>query len=148
MNSVISVTSEPGFAFHIGRSIPGTQACCYRRLAALQVERVLSFIDTHIDTSIHVDDLAALVHMSPFYFCRVFRATFGLAPHHFVMLQRVERAKRLLLSSSGSLSQIAAECGMADQAHFNRLFRRFVGATPGAWRRLTLASAEAACGQA
>jgi AraC-like DNA-binding protein len=40
-----------------------------------------------------------------------------------------------MLSTAESLSQIAAQCGMADQAHFCKLFRRLVGESPNAWRR-------------
>jgi AraC family transcriptional regulator len=40
-----------------------------------------------------------------------------------------------MLQTSLPLAQIAVDCGLADQAHFNRSFRRFVGQSPGAWRR-------------
>jgi AraC-like DNA-binding protein len=40
-----------------------------------------------------------------------------------------------MLTTAESLSQIAAQCGMADQAHFCKLFRRLVGESPNAWRR-------------
>jgi AraC family transcriptional regulator len=100
-----------------------------------QITRVLAYICTHFDHVIHTDDLAALVRLSPFHFCRVFRATFGAPPHRYISLIRVECAKLLMRNTSVPLGQIAAECGMADQAHFNKLFRRFVGTSPGAWRR-------------
>jgi transcriptional regulator GlxA family with amidase domain len=51
------------------------------------------------------------------------------------MRRRVERAQGMMLTTSAPLAQIAAQCGLADQAHFNRIFRRFVGDSPGAWRR-------------
>jgi AraC family transcriptional regulator len=40
-----------------------------------------------------------------------------------------------MLTTNASLGQIAADCGLADQAHFNKLFRKFAGESPGAWRR-------------
>lgn len=40
-----------------------------------------------------------------------------------------------MLSTKASLADIALECGLVDQAHFGKLFRRLVGETPGAWRR-------------
>jgi AraC family transcriptional regulator len=56
-------------------------------------------------------------------------------------------AQRLMLTTQEPLSQIALACGMADQAHLSKLFRRGVGETPGAWRRrsLTDTQAEARC---
>ena len=82
-----------------------------------------------------VDDLAALVELSSFHFCRAFRDSFGDSPHAYVTRRRIERAQGLMLTTDNSLSQVAMDCGLADQAHFNRLFRRFVGESPGAWRR-------------
>jgi AraC family transcriptional regulator len=51
------------------------------------------------------------------------------------MRRRVEFAKVLMLATKTSLGRIAADCGFADQPHFNRHFRRLVGENPNAWRR-------------
>jgi AraC family transcriptional regulator len=58
------------------------------------------------------------------------------------MRRRIERAQGVMLRTSSSLAQIAAECGLADQAHLNKSFRRFVGESPGAWRRARTAPPE------
>jgi AraC family transcriptional regulator len=47
-----------------------------------------------------------------------------------------------MLTTEDPLSQIALACGMADQAHLSKLFRRGVGETPSAWRRRSLTDAE------
>jgi AraC family transcriptional regulator len=114
-------------------SVAGTRASPV--LSRWQITRVFAHIATHFDHVIHTEDLAALVRLSPFHFSRVFRATFGAPPHRYISLTRVECAKLLMRDTDVPLGQIAAECGMADQAHFNKLFRRFVGTSPGAWRR-------------
>ena len=44
-------------------------------------------------------------------------------------------AKELLLSSQQNLAEIGARCGFADQSHFTRVFSRWAGMSPGAWRR-------------
>jgi AraC-like DNA-binding protein len=82
-----------------------------------------------------VDTLAKLVSLSPSYFCRAFKESFGETPHAFVIRRRVERARTLMLTTSESLSQIALACGLVDQAHLCRCFRQVTGMTPGAWRR-------------
>jgi AraC family transcriptional regulator len=104
-------------------------------LAPWQIRRVKSHIDVNLDTTIRVKELAELVKLSSFHFCRAFRDSFGDSPHGYVMRRRVERAQGLMLTTNASLGQIAADCGLADQAHFNRVFRRFVGESPGMWRR-------------
>jgi AraC family transcriptional regulator len=104
-------------------------------LAGWQINRVTSHIDAHLDSPIHIQELALLARLSAYHFSRVFRDTFGTPPHRYVMRKRVERAQGLMLNTHSPLGQIAADCGMADQAHFNKLFRRFIGESPGAWRR-------------
>jgi AraC-like DNA-binding protein len=104
-------------------------------LAPWQIRRVTTYIDANLDATIGIKDLAALAKLSCFHFCRVFRGSFGETPHGYLMRRRVERAQGLLLTTNASLREIAAECGYADQAHFTKLFHRFVGESPGAWRR-------------
>ncbi|MDB6160391.1 MAG: helix-turn-helix-domain containing protein AraC type [Gammaproteobacteria bacterium] len=104
-------------------------------LVPSQIRRLTAHIEANLDTTLRTRDLAALVRLSPFYFCRVFRNSLGEAPHAYVMRRRMERAQGLMLLTDTPLGQIAADCGLADQAHFSKLFRRFAGESPGAWRR-------------
>jgi AraC family transcriptional regulator len=104
-------------------------------LAPWQVRRVLAHIDANLGTTIRNKDLAALARLSTFHFAVAFRNSVGQPPHEHVMRRRIERAQGLMLSTDRSLSDIAAECGLADQAHLTRLFRRIVGESPAAWRR-------------
>ena len=104
-------------------------------LAPWQIRRLTTHIETNLDAAIRTKDLARLAKLSSFHFCRAFRDSVGESPHSYVMRRRVERAQGLMLTTNASLGQIAADCGLADQAHFNKLFRRFVGESPGVWRR-------------
>jgi len=104
-------------------------------LAPWQIRRLTVYIVAHLDTTLRTGDLATLVRLSPFHFCRAFRDSMGDSPHGYVMRRRIERAQGLMLSTDASLAQIAADCGLADQAHFSKVFRRFAGESPGAWRR-------------
>ena len=83
----------------------------------------------------HVETLAGLVRLSTSHFCRSFKVSVGDTPHAYIMRRRLERAQAMMLESTESLSQIAAACGLADQAHLTRLFRRYTGQTPFNWRR-------------
>jgi AraC-like DNA-binding protein len=104
-------------------------------LAPWQVHRVLTHIEANLATRIRNKDLATLARLSNFHFNVAFRKSVGNSPHEYVMRRRMERAQGLMLSTDMALSEIAAECGLADQAHLTRLFRRFVGESPAAWRR-------------
>jgi AraC family transcriptional regulator len=104
-------------------------------LAPWQIRRVLTYVDANLGTPIRNKDLAAVARLSEFHFNVAFRKSVGHPPHEYIIRRRMERAQGLMLSTDKALSEIAAECGLADQAHFTRLFRRFVGESPAAWRR-------------
>lgn len=107
-------------------------------LAPWQIRKVTSHIEANLDTPIRSSELATVVRLSPCHFSRVFRNSFGCSPLEYVTRRRMEHAQGLMLSTDAPLSQIALDCGLADQAHFSRLFRRFVGETPRSWRRARL----------
>jgi AraC family transcriptional regulator len=111
-------------------------------LAPWQIRRVTTHIEAHLDETIRNSELAAVAMLSTFYFCRAFRESFADSPHSYIVRRRVERAQGLLLTTNIPLAQIAVSCGIADQAHFNRLFRRLVGETPGNWRRARVVGPE------
>jgi AraC family transcriptional regulator len=104
-------------------------------LSPWQIRKVTSHVEAHLDRPIRNEDLATLVRLNPSHFGRAFRNSFGEPPHEYVIRRRVERAQGLMLSTDAPLSEIALDCGMADQAHLSRLFRRIVGESPRAWRR-------------
>jgi AraC family transcriptional regulator len=104
-------------------------------LAAWQRRRVSSHIDAHLGTGIRIRDLATLLGFSHSHFCRSFRVSFGIPPHLYVTRRRIELAQTLMLTTPAKLSEIALTCGMSDQSHFTRAFRRIVGDTPHSWRR-------------
>ena len=104
-------------------------------LAPWQIRRVLAQVDSNLDTTIRNKDLAAVARLCESHFNVAFRQSVGQSPHEYIIRRRMERAQGLMLSTDKGLSEIAAECGLADQPHFTRLFRRVVGESPAAWRR-------------
>jgi len=104
-------------------------------LAPWQMRRVIAYIETNIDAKTKTKDLASLVSLSTFHFSRAFKDSFGISPHGYVTRRRLEHAQGLMLATNAALAEIAAGCGLADQAHLNKLFVRFFGETPGSWRR-------------
>jgi len=103
--------------------------------ASWQAKRVQAYIDENIAKPILVQDLAAFTRLSPSYFFRAFKGSFGTPPHAYIIGRRMAYAKAMLSGTDEPLGQIALACGLADQAHFSRLFRRTAGVSPGAWRR-------------
>jgi AraC-like DNA-binding protein len=100
-----------------------------------QSDRVLAHIEAHLDRPLRGAELAAVMGLSSSTFRRAFTLRFGLPPHAYIMRSRVERAKNLMLAEGKlSLAEIALICGLSDQSHLTRAFRRFVGDTPRTWR--------------
>jgi AraC family transcriptional regulator len=104
-------------------------------LAPWQLKRVTAYIDAHLSEPIYISTLAEIAKLSPAHFSRGFKISAGETPHNYLTRRRIERAKMLMLTTADNLSQIACACGLADQAHLTRLFRRQVGQTPSSWRR-------------
>jgi AraC family transcriptional regulator len=104
-----------------------------------RLKRVLDYIEAHISEAISLADLAAAAGLSRTHFTAQFRLATGCRPHDFILLKRIEAAKRLLLETSRELVDIALTVGFQAQAHFSTVFKRFVGETPGRWRRTQLA---------
>jgi transcriptional regulator GlxA family with amidase domain len=109
-------------------------------LAVWQLKKLRAFIAANLGSRLLTSDLAAHIHMSNGHFCRAFRNSFGMPPHSYVIRQRISRAEVMMTTSRESLARIAIACGLADQAHFSRLFRRIVGVSPRNWRRTSGAS--------
>ncbi|WP_339823731.1 AraC family transcriptional regulator [uncultured Parasphingorhabdus sp.] len=104
-------------------------------LASWQLRRVMKHVEDHLDANIVIEALADLAQLSPGHFSRAFKVSIGETPHNFIMRQRVRRAQKLMLMSDETLSQISCACGLTDQSHLSRLFRRYVGQSPFVWRR-------------
>jgi AraC family transcriptional regulator len=98
--------------------------------AAWRSRRLAAQVDTNLAGKIVIKDLAASLDISVGHFCRAFKHTFGMLARIWIRHRRIELAQGLVLTTGASLSEIALSCGMSDQSHFTRSFRRIVGETP------------------
>ncbi|MEL6352198.1 MAG: AraC family transcriptional regulator [Cyanobacteria bacterium J06627_28] len=104
-------------------------------LSKQKLKRVLNYIQTHLEQDLGLKELANLLQLSPHYFAHLFKQSMGIAPHQYVISQRVKRAQLLLKKPDFSIAEIAYRVGFSSQAHLNRHFKRAVGTTPGKYRR-------------
>lgn len=107
-------------------------------LPGWRLARVIDFIEANMSEAISLADLAATAALSRAHFAVQFRLATGCKPHDFILLRRIEAAKRLLVETPDGLAEIALTVGFQTQAHFSTVFKRFVGDTPGGWRRMKL----------
>ena len=104
-------------------------------LAAWQLKGTLDYIHGNLVRTMSIAAIAAAAGLGPSRFHRAFKRSFGMSAHLYVIRCRIEMAQHLMMSTSDSLSTIAANCGMCDQSHLTRWFTRLVGAPPNRWRR-------------
>lgn len=100
------------------------------------LDRVEALLREQVTVPTDIASIAGAVDVHPVHLARVFRRHYDCSPGEFQRRVRIQRACRLLAESPESLSAIAYETGYADQSHFTRHFKRAVGVTPGAYRRL------------
>ncbi len=97
-----------------------------------RIQKALAYIETHFRAKLTRAQMAAAAHLSDFHFSRLFRRLVGLSPEAYLLDCRLRYAQRWLVlhGPGGSIAEVAAEAGFADQSHFGRQFRRAFGQTP------------------
>ncbi len=99
------------------------------------LERVIDYMKANLTQDLSILDLATLTSMSESHFSRSFKQSVGITPYQYLMQQRVERAKQLLKQQTISISDIALDCGFANQTHLTKVFRQMTGMTPKAYQK-------------
>ncbi len=98
------------------------------------ITRARQFIQERQGDPLSLTEVSRAVNMSTFYFCKQFRKATGLHFTEYLSRLRVEKAKNLLLNPNLRVSEIAYQVGFQSLTHFNRVFRKFTGQPPTAWR--------------
>ena len=104
-------------------------------LAAWQQRVVTDFIEENLAEQIPLARLGALVRLSTHYFCRAFKQSFGVPPHHYHSNRRIEHAKTLLARPTTSVTEIGMSLGFSTTSSFTAAFRKATGHTPTEYRR-------------
>ncbi|POA32313.1 MULTISPECIES: helix-turn-helix domain-containing protein [unclassified Pseudomonas] len=107
-------------------------------LAAHQRRQLIEYIDQQLAEPISLGQLAGLCALSEYHFARMFRESFGLPPHQYLLARRLAHARHLLRNSSQPLGEIALACGFASASHFTNRFRQAMKGTPGEYRQAFL----------
>jgi len=98
------------------------------------IRRARAYILANQADPIDLDKVAQAMHVSTFYFCKMFKKATGLTFTDYLSRVRVEKAKTLLLNPHLRISEIAYDVGFQSLTHFNRMFRKIVGESPTAYR--------------
>ncbi|POX35893.1 AraC family transcriptional regulator [Streptomyces sp. Ru73] len=104
-------------------------------LTERQFRAVRELLDARLAEPLPLAELAAAANLSVSQFARGFKARTGLPPHRYLMRLRVERACRLLRTTTVPISEVAVRCGFSHQEHLTRVLRAQLNTTPGVLRR-------------
>jgi AraC family transcriptional regulator len=113
-------------------------------LTTWQRKKVLQHIEDNLSETLKIEQIARLVKLSSSHFTRGFKADFGITPYNYILARRMKLASDLIQTGELRLSEIALECGMTDQAHLCKVFRKAYGTTPKSWRRAVVPAIAAA----
>ena len=96
--------------------------------------RARDLMDRSYAEPLDIPRLAAVAHLSPSQFGRVFKSVFGETPHRYLQRRRVERAMTLLRQTDRPVTQVAWDVGFASLGTFSRTFSTVVGCSPSDFR--------------
>ena len=134
LNSVESLACEESLVEVCGLLLDGHATASPGSEAAGDVRRVRERLADDLLSPPTLADMAAMTGLSKYQLLRRFEKAYGVPPHAWLVLQRAERARKLIRQGT-SLAHAATDSGFADQSHMTRIFARQFGFTPGAWQR-------------
>lgn len=116
----------------------GTNAPCPRAPLSHSpmVERVVQAMRARLSEPLSLDEMAEIACLSPFHFNRTFRSLTGLPPGEFLAALRMDAAKRLLLTTPLSVTDVCFDLGYASLGTFASRFKQMVGLSPVQLRQL------------
>ncbi len=98
------------------------------------INKACDYIVKNYHKNISLEEVAQTVHLSPFYFSRLFKQEKGYNFVDFLTKVRIEKAKKMLQNPDFTAVRIAAEVGYQDASYFSRVFRQAMGMTPNQYR--------------
>lgn len=124
--------------------LPTAASCAEDERNIKRINRVIDYIDEHLDQEMSLEDLSKVAHVSAYHFHRVFKRALGEPPSKYIRRVRIERAAAQLAFNPGKrITEIALDSGFSSAQFFSRAFRQYFGMCATDWRR-AIASGTAA----
>lgn len=99
------------------------------------IQRVIEYIQYNIHSHLSVKQIAEFFHLNESYLSKLFSSQIGTSLSNYILVHKIEEAKRLLSNTDMSLSSISYQLSFSSQAHFQRAFKKIAGSTPGEYRK-------------
>lgn len=101
----------------------------FRSTQHQQVDRILTYINQHIQNPLTIEELSENFYLSPSYLCRVFKSATRTTINKYITAKRITIAKSLLAEGK-SVNEACEECGFNDYSNFLKTFTKAVGISP------------------
>ena len=127
------------------KALPGADEGANARTAVSHravLNNVERYIRLHLNEELELDTLSGIANLSPVYFRKIFCEFYGVSPAGYVLEQRIDRAKTLLLTTEKSMIEISALCGFSSQSYFTYKFKELCGISPLKYRKRMLSKNE------
>lgn len=98
---------------------------------SLAVEYMTAFYNANIK----IEDICKQIHLSPYYFIRMFKKRTGLSPHEFLLSVRVSRVEEMLKKGGYTIEEVARFCGFTNTAHLSSHFKKVKGISPSEYKK-------------
>jgi AraC family transcriptional regulator len=100
-----------------------------------RINKTFDYIDSHLDTPMTLEELAAVASFSKYHFNRIFHSIVRETPFQFIQRVRIEKAAMLMLTNTKmTISEVALKCGFPDISVFSRNFKNCFGVSPTRYR--------------
>ena len=106
-----------------------------RKIDPAPVRKAKDYILRHIDERLSLEEIAATVNVSTYYFCKIFKQSTGMTFTEYVNRQRIELAKSEILKPDRRVTEVAYDVGYQSLSQFNRSFLKIVGESPTQFRK-------------
>ncbi len=104
------------------------------RLAPSSVEQIRLYLDLHIAENIKLSEVAKSLSFSKEHIIRLFRQTYGITPHQYIIQSKMRIAMIQLQATDNTVEQISESLSFSDPHHFSAQFQKYVGERPSAYR--------------
>ena len=101
----------------------------------LRLRPVISYIDEHFREKIYIEELSAMINVSPDYFTKMFKESIGKTPIDYINGMRVNSAMSLLCTTEMSMTEIAEAIGFCNPNYFHKIFKQYMMTSPLAYRK-------------
>jgi AraC-like DNA-binding protein len=102
------------------------------------VKRAKQYIISNLSCNLTLEMISEVVHLEPHYLCALFKQHTGSTVMQYVINQRIERAKHLIITQDEKMYRIAEKCGFANYNHFSNTFKKVTGITAAEYRNLII----------